>query len=104
MDICGKINFPVSAEKTFWPRYMLVFLGLLIDTINRVVAILQEKIDMALTGISELIRKCKVTIKEIQRICGYLNFLCCSVVPGRAFTRRLYTITENWKNAKGESI
>ena len=51
MDICGKINFPVLAEKMFWLQYVLVFLGLLIDTINRVVAIPNEKIDMALTGI-----------------------------------------------------
>ena len=32
----------------------------------------------------------KITLLYLQRICGLLNFLCRSIVPGRAFTRRLY--------------
>ena len=32
----------------------------------------------------------KVTIHELQKLCGFLNFLGCAIVPGRAFTRRLY--------------
>ena len=34
--------------------------------------------------------KKKATVKDIQQLCGFLNFLCCAIVPGRAFTRRLY--------------
>ena len=32
----------------------------------------------------------KVTVKQIQRLTGFLNFLCRAIIPGRAFTRRLY--------------
>ena len=35
--------------------------------------------------------KRRATVKEIQRLAGTLNFLCCVVQPGRAFTRRMYS-------------
>ena len=37
----------------------------------------------------------KTTIHELQQLCGFLNFLGRAVVPGRAFTRRLYSFTHN---------
>ena len=33
----------------------------------------------------------KVTILELQKLTGFLNFLCKCIVPGRTFTKRLYT-------------
>ena len=33
----------------------------------------------------------KVTVKTLQKLCGHLNFLCRCIVPGCAFTRRLYS-------------
>ena len=30
---------------------------------------------------------------ELQKLCGFLNHLCCCIVPGRAFTRHLYAFT-----------
>ena len=38
-------------------------------------------------------RKSKATVHQIQKLCGYLNFLCRAIVPGRAFTRRIYALT-----------
>ena len=34
-----------------------------------------------------------MTVHKIQKLCGFLNFLCRVIVPGRAFTRRLYALT-----------
>ena len=34
----------------------------------------------------------KLTLFELQQLTGYLNFICRCIVPGRAFTRRLYAI------------
>ena len=34
--------------------------------------------------------KRKVTVKQLQTLTGYLNFLCKVIFPGRAFTRRMY--------------
>ena len=72
---------------------------MLIDTENQCVAVPIEKITKAIDMINEaLTRKSKkVTLKQLQQICGFLNFLGKCVIPGRAFTRRLYAYTANDK-------
>ena len=96
LGICLDINFPVSEEKTQWAAETITFLGLLIDTLHKLVSIPVEKITKA----RDLIDYClnrksrKITLLELQRIAGYLNFLCKAVIPGRAFTRRLYYATK----------
>ena len=94
LSICEDINFPVSMEKTFWGMTRLVFLGLLLDTVNQVVAVPVEKIEKALTLIEEVINKKSITLKQLQKICGFFNFLGRAVVPGIAFTHRLYMFTK----------
>ena len=32
----------------------------------------------------------KIKLRQLQQLCGYLNFLSKAVVPGRTFTRRIY--------------
>ena len=36
----------------------------------------------------------KIELRELQKLTGFLNFLCRAIVPGRTFTRRLYAKTE----------
>ena len=93
LDICEQIKFPVSLEKTEWSTNFIVFLGLLIDTVNQVVCIPAEKITKALDMVEYFFNKRnkKATVLQIQRLCGTLNFLCRCVIPGRVFTRRLYS-------------
>ena len=97
MEVCEYINLPISIEKTQFPTMQLVFLGLLIDTIQGMVFLPVEKISRGRELIQAILNKKsrKVTIKELQKICGFLNFLGRAVVPGRAFTRRLYSYTRN---------
>ena len=99
LEICKLINFPVSMEKTFWATTNLTFLGLLIDTVKQTVSIPVEKISKALSLIQEILAKKskKVTLAQLQKICGFLNFLGKCVIPGRAFTRRLYAYTSGDK-------
>ena len=96
IEVCGKIQFPVSMEKTFWGTTQLSFLGLLIDTVNQLICIPLDKINKAKKLIECVLSKPskKITVKELQQITGFLNFLGKAVVPGRTFTRRLYSITE----------
>ena len=39
-----------------------------------------------------------IQLKQLQQLTGFLNFLGKAVVPGRAFTRRLYAIEEQAKD------
>ena len=90
--MCEKINFPVSIEKTFWACKLLSFLGLLIDMVNQFVAIPIDKVQRAKSLIEDIPSKKskKVTVHELQKTTGFLNFLCRAIIPGRAFLRRMY--------------
>ena len=99
LKVCEMINFPVSIEKTYWGHTTLVFLGLLIDTIRRIVCIPCDKIKKTLDLIEAVLasRKHKVTMLQIQQLCGYLNFIGRGIIPGQTFTRRLYALTASSK-------
>ena len=91
VQICKKIRFPISIDKTFYGSTRIVFLGLLIDTYRQIVCIPQDKL---LTGkfiIDKALMKRSITLWQLQQICGFLNFLSKAIIPGRAFTRRMYT-------------
>ena len=77
--------------KTHWGTTTLTFLGLLIDTVRQIVAIPADKVERAKKLISEIVSSKKTTVLKLQKLCGFLNFLCKCIVPGRAFTRRIYT-------------
>ena len=95
LSICNEIQFPISAEKTVYPTHQLVFLGVLIDIRTQKLYIPVEKILKATGLINKLLTKRKATLREIQQICGLLNFFGKCIVPGRAFTRRMYALTQN---------
>ena len=99
LKVCESIAFPVSMEKTFWGTAKLVFLGLLIDTVNQCICIPVDKVDKAVKLINSILenKSKKVTLNQLQKVCGFLNFLGRAIIPGRAFTRRLYVYTTSDK-------
>ena len=99
LQICEDICFPVSLAKTFFARKLITFLGLLINTERRIVCIPIDKVLKARDLILQMLGKQKIrkstTVREMQQLTGFLNFLCKAIVPGRVFTRRLYAQTGN---------
>ena len=93
MEICDLIRFPINIDKTFRADTSTTFLGFLIDTMRQIVAVPCEKITKGTNMINHVLQKknSKVTVLQLQKICGFLNFLSHAVVPGRAFTRRMYS-------------
>ena len=92
LEVCALINFPIALEKTYWACTSLVFLGMLLDTDTQTVLVPVEKIQKAKNLICEALQKKsrKITLRNLQKLCGYLNFMCRCIVPGRTFTQRLY--------------
>ena len=76
LEVCDMISFPVSLEKTFWGTTRLEFLGLLIDTVLQCVCIPVDKIVRAVNLIETVLsnKSKKVTLHQLQKICGFLNF------------------------------
>ena len=102
MRICQTVGFPVSLDKMYWAATKLEFLGLLIDTIKQVICIPLDKVEKIKAILNNLISRPskKLTLRELQQVCGHLNFICKCVLPGRAFTRRLYLAGAGVNNPK----
>ena len=40
--------------------------------------------------LEEMLNRKKSTMKKLQQLCGYLNFICRAIYLGRPFVRRMY--------------
>ena len=97
LSICNTIKLPVALEKTVWAVDCIAFLGLLLDGRRHRIAIPCEKIDRAVSLIKPMVKKKKTTLREMQQLCGFLNFLTKCIIPGRVFLRRLYPVGSHLK-------
>ena len=88
--ICEEIGCPIAIEKTEWAALHMIFLGLMLNGDSLTISIPKEKKDKALYLLNAAIDRKKVTIRFVQQLSGTLNFLNRALVPGRAFTRRMY--------------
>ena len=106
LDVCKQISFPVALEKTEWSTTTIIFLGMLLDGKNHTLSISMERRDEILHLIRKFMHKKKSTIKNLQQLAGHLNFINRAVVPGRAFTRRMYAkfSGSNLLDNKGRSL
>ena len=78
--------------KTEWASECVIFLGILLDGKRLILAVPEDKGIKVLNALKELAdpSKKKVMVKTLQQLCGFLNFICKAIFPGRAFTRRMY--------------
>ena len=90
LDLCKRINIPVSEEKTEWADTVIIFLGILLNGKSLTLSIPLEKRIKALNLLNEMSSRKKATVKQLQVLTGYLNFLTKAIVLGRTFTRCMY--------------
>ena len=90
LDICKQLNLPVALEKTKWSLTLIVFLGILVDGKNLILALPLEKQRKALNLLNDIRDRKKSTVKHLQVLTGYLNFLTKAIFAGRTYTRRMY--------------
>lgn len=57
LDLCKAINFLVALDKSVWSTQIIVFLGMLLDTIRQTVSIPLEKRDKAINWLQNLLYK-----------------------------------------------
>ena len=91
IQLCEELRLPVAHEKTEYASTLVVFLGILLDGKRLLLSIPLEKQEKALKLLNDLTGKKKITVKQLQVLTGYLNFLTKAIVPGRTFTRRIYS-------------
>jgi hypothetical protein len=91
--MCETLGVPIKHEKTVGPATTIVFLGIELDTVNMEARLPHDKIEKIRKALHSAKCRKKMTLKELQSLIGLLNFACCVVVPGRAFLRRLISLT-----------
>ena len=91
IKLCARINCPILDNKTEWGTTIIVFFGMLLDGEHHCLCIPEEERARALSQLNWIMDKKKATIKEIQCLTDLLNFLNKAIVPGRVFTRRMYS-------------
>lgn len=84
LHICKEIGIPMAPDKTIGPDTSITFLGIELDTVKQEARLPQDKLSKCLEIICEFLHRKKVTLKELQSLCGLLNFACQVVIPGRA--------------------
>ena len=84
-------------EKTEWATQIIIFLGMLINTVTQTISVPIEKRDKALQQLTKVLDSRKVIVLQLLQLTGLLNFISRAIVPGRAFTRRMYAKFSNSK-------
>ena len=91
LQLCQELRIPVAIEKTEWADTLMMFLGILLDGKNLVLSLPIEKQEKALRLLNEVLSKRKITVKQVQVLTGFLNFLSKAIFAGRTFTRWMYS-------------
>ena len=91
LDLCASLGIPIAEEKTEWTCTRLIFLGIMLDGESMILAVPEEKCNKAIYLLNKMKDKKKSTVRDLQVLCGYLNFLNKAIYPGRAFTCRMYS-------------
>ena len=103
LDLCDEIGVPIAVEKTEWASELIVFLGMLLDGRNRIIAIPEEKRQLVIKLLQEMTEKSKkkAMVKDLQKFCGHLNFVSRAIFLGRTFTRCMYSKFSKVVNLNG---
>lgn len=99
LALCKYLGVPIATDKTFGPYTTMSFVGIELDTENSEARLPTEKLKACLALVTNFMSRKKITLQELQSLIGTLNF-ACSVVPGRAFLRRLIDLTIGIRHPK----
>ena len=102
--IMAEINMPVAVDKTLGPTQILEYLGLVLDFINQTIGIPEKKRTKSLALIESLLTAHRnhktVTVKQIQKVAGTLNFIAQALPAGRPFIMSLYRLARTKEGEK----
>ena len=96
ITLTEQIGFPIAHHKTIGPDYIIEYLGLLLNFRDQVLGIPEDKRIKYLERVQKLISAHRnrefVTVKDIEKLTGQLNFICQAILAGRTFLSQLYSL------------
>jgi hypothetical protein len=106
LRLCEELGVPIAVEKAEGPVTCLTFLGIELDTMAMEMRLPEVKLAALRQLLSTWVHKQRCTITELQSLTGKLHWAGRVVRPGRAWTRRLVTLStmlERQRAAGGDS-
>ena len=95
-----ELDIPVAPGKTFPPTTSLEFMGVLLDSKEMEARFPLDKLTRTKEALHEWSHKKSATLKELQSLIGTLQFAYRVVVPGRAFLKRIISLTNGISNSR----
>lgn len=88
-SILSKCGFEEAPEKASEPTEIMIFLGVLFNTISMTVEVTEERLLEIRALIETWLGYEVASVKQIQSLLGKLNFVAACVKPSRIFISRL---------------
>jgi hypothetical protein len=89
LKLFAQLGVPVSFNKLEGPSTSLQFLGIGIDTVQMTLHIHADRLASIMNTLTEWRSRVTVSIHDLQKLQGLLNFVAKVIRPGRTFMRRL---------------
>ena len=101
-DIIRLFGLKEAVDKAASPSTLMVFLGLLINSIDLTITIPPRKLEEILQEVRKWRNKTTASLKEVQILAGQLNFACKCVRSGRVYLSRILNFLREFNNSKSK--
>lgn len=88
-ELFGHLKIPIADDKLEGPATLIVFLGILLDTIRLEARLPPDKLAQMKTELVKWLSRESCTKHELQSLIGLLSFAAKVVPPGRTFLHRM---------------
>ena len=94
--IMDQIGMPITENKTIGLTQFLIYLGLLLNFLDQVIAIPDDKSIACLELLDDMITAYRsqktILIQDLQKLACHLNFICQAIPTGSTFLGGIYTL------------
>ena len=97
LDLFAYLGVLVATEKVEGPSQVLVFLGIILDTIRLKARLPVDKLLELRLLITSFIDNDHTTVRALESFLGKLSFAARVVTPGRTFMRRLWDLLAKFR-------
>ena len=100
LSLLAYLNIPVATEKVDGPSQVLVFLGIVLDTVRFEARLPVEKLEELRELIGHMLALNWTSVRALESCLGKLSFAARVIVPGRTFMRRLWDLLAKFSHGE----
>lgn len=106
LKLLQDLGAPPAPEKLELPATQMLFVGILLDTVNLTASLDEARVREILGLLTSFSKKSTCTLKELQSLLGKLHFASRGVRAGRVFTNRMLELIRNHarKHLRGKPL